>query len=63
MNSFNFKLLLFALTLLGLGMMSARRQEPQVLPEVTNKTTAVRVVSLRPTENGYELLLRLVRVF
>ena len=58
MNSVTFKLLLFSLALLGLGMMSAHRQEPQAPPEVTNKTIAVRVVSLTPTENGYELRLR-----
>ena len=58
MNSYTFKLMLFGLALLGLGMMSTHRQEPQAPPEVTNKTTAVQVVSLTPTEHGYELRLR-----
>jgi len=57
MKSYTFKVLLFGLALIGLGTASYHRPGLQV-PSVMNKTKSVEIISLVPTDRGYDLLLR-----
>ena len=56
MKTYTFKVLLFGLALLGLG--TAYHRSARQLPNLTNKTNAVEIISLLPTKNGYKLTLR-----
>ena len=57
MKNYTLKALLLGLALFGLGTASYHRAGRQA-PSVTNKTTAVEVISLVPTDHGYDLVLR-----
>jgi hypothetical protein len=57
MKNYTFKALLLGLALFGLGTASYHRAGLQA-PSVTNRTTAVEVISLVPTDYGYDLVLR-----
>ena len=57
MKNYTLKVLLLGLALFGLGTASYRRAGLQA-PSVTNKITAVEVISLVPTDHGYDLVLR-----
>ena len=57
MKNYTFKALLLGLALFGLGTASYHRAGLQA-PSVTNRTKAVEVISLVPTDHGYDLMLR-----
>jgi len=57
MKNYTLKALLLGLALFGLGTASYHRAGRQA-PSVTNRTTAVEVISLVPTDQGYDLVLR-----
>ena len=57
MKNYTFKALLLGLALFGLGTASYHRAGRQA-PSVTNRTKAVEVISLVPTDYGYDLVLR-----
>ena len=57
MKNYTLKVLLLGLALFGLGTASYHRAGLQA-PSVTNKITAVEVISLVPTDHGYDLVLR-----
>jgi len=57
MKNYTLKVLLLGLALFGLGTASYHRAGLQA-PSVTNKITAVEVISLVPTDHGHDLMLR-----
>ncbi len=57
MKNYTLKVLLLGLALFGLGTASYHRAGLQA-PSVTNKITAVEVISLVPTDHGSDLVLR-----
>ena len=57
MKNYTLKVLLLGLALFGLGTASYHRAGLQA-PSVANKITAVEVISLVPTDHGYDLVLR-----
>jgi hypothetical protein len=57
MRNYTFKVLLFGLGLFGLVTASHHRTGLQV-PSVMNRTKSVEIISLLPTDHGYDLMLR-----
>lgn len=58
MKTYMFKALLFGIGLFGLGITAAYHYPAHQAPEIVNKTTSIKVISVTPGGDGYELRLK-----